>query len=416
MTTSGLSEPKPENLINASVERVGNKNRVQITYHLTDLSDAPFEVSLPPDTTLVSKTGFSNQTEYDYDLSWDHSTRRPSITFAFNETSPPPGKSNVNEPADYGYSDTWALAPLPEHFQPHVNPQPADEGVAGQNVVFLGEVTVHERATECHQIRLVIPEAASLSLPPEDLLELLAGTAQELDVGYRHTVVTAIASPNEMSRGGFAVGPDMVVDDDASVESASSGSMWIHEYVHTRQGMALDPEMEWFTEASAMYYQYRLLYEQNRISRAEYERFLVDASRAARDDVVLANNTSWHDNSEYVNGALVLAALDYRVRGATDGNNSLADVFRLMNQYRGIGQNDTVTYSTFADTVANVSGQHMDPWLAGHVRGSEIPRPGEDVAVTTLEGKVYRISDSPVLLWLGLFVLVAVLVIVSREE
>ncbi|KAB1197398.1 MULTISPECIES: hypothetical protein [Haloferax] len=346
LTPSGHPKPDPEHLINASAERLGTGNVIKITYDLSDFSNAPFEVSLPQRASLVSNNGFTNNTESAYELSWNHKTRRPSITYSFNASGPPSGQSNIPENSDYGYSDSWSLAPLPGHLQPHVNPQIKNNGVVGKNVVFFGEANVYERTVGCQRIRLVVPDTADMSSSPDAVLDLLSSTARRLNIGHRYTVVTVFASPDEMTRSGFATGPDMVVEDDTPTLS-NSQSMWIHEYIHTRQGMVVSPEMKWFIEASAKYYESRLLYEDEYISRAEYERHLINMAQAQRQGVVLANSSTWHNNSEYINGALVLAALDYRIRESSRGTQNLSDVFKIMNRYSDPSQNNAITLHIF---------------------------------------------------------------------
>jgi len=121
-------------------------------------------------------------------------------------------------------------------------------------------------------------------------------------------------------------GPEIVIQDNASL-GGPRGFVWRHEYIHTRQSFGLTAEMEWFREASANYYAYRVALDSGAISSRQY-------------DAVLARNyqrnfpQSLSEGSDaqvaYEWGPLVLSRVDAVMRSS--GNQTLLDVFRWMNQ------------------------------------------------------------------------------------
>jgi hypothetical protein len=138
-----------------------------------------------------------------------------------------------------------------------------------------------------------------------------------------------------------------------------------HEYVHTRQDFSTATDMEWIIEAGGFYYMALVPYNCGTMSWRNFE------SRVAPSgsDAILTQNTSYA--AAATRGTAVLAALDRRIREQTDGNKTLAAVFRELNE-RG-----AVSYTDFKTVVADVAGQSFDQWLDAHVDGSDPIEPPE---------------------------------------
>ncbi|MFB6073884.1 MAG: hypothetical protein ABEJ89_02600, partial [Haloarculaceae archaeon] len=148
----------------------------------------------------------------------------------------------------------------------------------------------------------------------------------------------------------------------ASEPLASARSVWFHEYVHTRQSFALAPGMAWFREASAEYYAALLSESRERAAAGA----LSPARFGPPSNATLTDHATWAGGrTPRRRGARVLAALDRRIRRATDGHQSLEDVFRRLNHHDG-----RVTYEAFVQAVNGVAGTPMDGWLDRHVAGS----------------------------------------------
>ncbi|MFC7230183.1 CARDB domain-containing protein [Saliphagus sp. GCM10025308] len=153
------------------------------------------------------------------------------------------------------------------------------EGVAGKHVAFFGANEVHETTAGSETIRLVVPEAADLEESPEDVLEALAHASERLGVGNSHSEVMIVAAPTgsvEWGANGIQYGErDAWVRADARLDVA--GSVWLHEYVHTRQRFArsnLDRASGWLVEAQAEYYASLLTYERGDLDYLTFRRSL----------------------------------------------------------------------------------------------------------------------------------------------
>jgi len=78
----------------------------------------------------------------------------------------------------------------------------------------------------------------------------------------------------------------------------------------------------------------------------------------------LTERESYQSRSgDYTYGASVLAALDAKLREETNGERSLEDVLSQLNQQ------EQVTHASFRDTVVDVGGQQMGPWVDRYVAG-----------------------------------------------
>jgi hypothetical protein len=189
-----------------------------------------------------------------------------------------------------------------------------------------------------------------------------------LRVGARTDVVNAFVGPRPLRDGGVATRPTGDVQDfwaSARRPVAAPANLWVHEYVHTRQNFTLGDRMAWFREASASYYASLLAVRQGVDGREGFEAFVERLHGDAAASATLADRSSWPTaRTPYEKGQRVLAALDVRIRNATERNRTLQDVFRRLNAHDG-----SVEYEDFRAVVANVSGQSPDDWLDSHVAG-----------------------------------------------
>ncbi|AQL41372.1 hypothetical protein BV210_00975 [Halorientalis sp. IM1011] len=233
---------------------------------------------------------------------------------------------------------------------------------AGDRYALVGE---HHQTTVTAaggEIRIVRPVNTELGPDATDLTAALADAADRLDVGDRGDDVLLFALGSPVRRGGesFPVDDEGWINADTRLDDPNS--VWLHEYVHTRQDFRLAADMRWFREASAEYYAARLAHEQGRIDRAAMEAHLDGEPKAA----ALTDPGSWDDpHVPYTKGARVLALVDRNIRLSTDGKRSLEDVFRRLNTHDGL-----VTYADFKDAVAAVTGHRMDGWLDRYVDGT----------------------------------------------
>jgi hypothetical protein len=163
--------------------------------------------------------------------------------------------------------------------------------------------------------------------------------------------VTFVVAPDSLPSNGRTYGETGYVTQRAFWDGDAT-SVWIHEYVHTRQGFELAPEMRWFREASATYLSARLLEEQY---EGVTERDVRTRLEATPDHprTALANRSAWSDTTaDYERGARLLYAVDAALRTGSDGNRTLVDVVRAINRRTG-----AVTVGEFVDIVERYAGE-----------------------------------------------------------
>jgi len=326
---------------------------------------------------------------------WDGRVDRPSLTLRIHVNG---SESDADSAGEFGgpeWVDTgrWSLAHPPVEFAYRSDARggwayswrdPAlverrtrfdGAGYDGSAVVYLGAHETYETSAAGQRLRLVRPRGVSeRGTDPDRVLDTLATAAEQLDVGARDRLVNAFAAPEPLGRGGLTAAgrngsQDFWVAANRTVTAPTN--LWVHEYVHTRQNLSLGPGMAWFREASATYYAGVLSVRQGVDGREGFERFAERLRANATADAVLASRSTWSTPmAPYRKGMRVLAALDARIRDATDRNRTLVDVFRRLNEHPG-----TVGYDDFAAVVANVSGASLSDWLDAHVRGSARANP-----------------------------------------
>jgi hypothetical protein len=160
-------------------------------------------------------------------------------------------------------------------------------------------------------------------------------------------------------------------------ESLDGAGVLVHEYVHTRQAYRANDAVEWFDEGSANYYRELFQYEQGLQSYDDFRSDIVDDGNATG---ALADRESWSAaDLEYHHGERVAAALDAKLRQKTDGERTLQDVLRLMNEHEG-----ELSYADFREIVGTVAGTSLDGWLDEYVESGALPSVPDDPALYTL--------------------------------
>lgn len=332
---------------------------------------------------------------------WDGNTTAPSVTIrvSVNRSSPRFGGLRwvdtgnwtlANPRTDFAYRDArlerWVYSWQASASVDRRTRVGSDQrGVAGPSIVYLGGHEVSTTNATGQRIRLVRPTTAEMADEPERVLGVLSVASAQLRVGARDSLVTAFAGPAPLRPGGTAARGHGSRQDfwvSAGSDAGSPPNTWIHEYVHTRQSFVLASEMSWFREASASYYAAVLSVRVPPTRSDEFARFRATLAGRHGENATLTDRSSWSTTYvPYAKGARVLAALDARIRTATDGNRTLQAVFRRLNRHDGL-----VTYDDFASTVANVSGQSHREWLDDHVRGGAPATPPESPYAYVTQG------------------------------
>jgi hypothetical protein len=361
-------------------------DRVRVTVRLDTVPDPVesfrFTPSLPG-MAIESAEGFVRE---DGDLVWDGRSYDAFVTDTAPAASGAATEGDEDaadglgtaEAADWTYVATEPLTLRYSYryygSDPGVRTRvTASDGAAGPTIVFLGRAETATRGF-AQQVRLVVPHAANLSTR-ESVMRTLLGARQALSVGAVDERLNVFVATAPIRHGATAYPQrvpdeqDVWVRDDVPVNTTDN--TWVHEYVHTRQAFETTARTRWVTEASAEYYAALLTMRQGRVSFAAFrEHVRVDDYADDR----LADPGTWSDDrTPYTRGERVLAALDVRIRRASNGTASFQDVFRRMNAHDG-----PVTADDFRRFVNDAAGEDLSPWLRRYVRGTDLPpRPAD---------------------------------------
>lgn len=176
--------------------------------------------------------------------------------------------------------------------------------------------------------------------------------------------VTIVSVPRSMGSRGLMYPDDTGYVTRQAFWDGDVESVWIHEFVHARQDFRLTAEMDWFTEASAEYLSYRVMEEQyEEVSEADVRaRF---ESIGAYVGTELANHSTWRgSDADYHKGASLLYAVDSEIRAGSDGEHTLIDAFRAMNE-----RERPVSVDAFVRIVERLSGEDED-WIRAAITDS----------------------------------------------
>lgn len=168
--------------------------------------------------------------------------------------------------------------------------------------------------------------------------------------------VTLVIAPSALPAAGVMYGDRGYIAQTAFWDG-TAGSVWIHEYIHSQRAFTLTPEMQWFNEASATYFSYRVMEEQyHAVSDEDVQNRLF--RKDTYHDAPLANPAEWEGtHADYYRGAKLLYVTDAAVRAGSDGERTLVDVYRTMNR-----DEDPITVDGFVHIVERHSGGN-EQWL-----------------------------------------------------
>lgn len=382
---NGVSVPRSEANVTGRLTYNRRTQTLTITYRNLSANE-DFWVDLTTThynrgVRIVNATGFANlSSDVGYSFRWDGETPQPQVTLTVIGQA-----GSQREDHEYAATPQWGFFPVPSH-SPATNLSFTGEGFVGDQFILAGPNTVYTASAGCQNIRLMVPQAADLSESPRSIVNSLATASRQFDVGPRYSYVNAYAVTEPIRRGGAAETHEFWVHDSATFDISTEywggvipANTWLHEYSHTRQLFAvnssvrLGDQMQWFTEASASYYAVELTTRQQYAGPCEYTRYFWNVSRTRMGRVVLSNQSRWgpNDQGQYRKGAVVLSALDQRIRNETNGQRTLDDVVYRMNTHNG-----TVTYTDFKQIVESVAGTSLDAWLDARITTSTYPEPG----------------------------------------
>ncbi len=353
-----------------------------VTYEVPD-PVTRLEVSLGDESTVVATDGFERQSDGTY--AWTESTSTPTLELRVDANRTSGGRRTAVDASGSGAAGTgaagtgasadgyvfvdagpWALVQVPRvgtrwgwtgatDVDLEKDAVVDGAGATGGEMAYLGPVERYTAEGRGERFELVVPERAELNGTPQAVLGSLVAASDDLRVDARSEEVFVIAAPEDVDWGiaGLQFG-----EDDAWVLAGSPvdspDSVWIHEYVHTRQAFDTTESGRWVTEATADYYAALLAYGQGNASYAAFRRQLERGQRDQYDDDVLAFPQTWSSGANYLKGALAAGAIDLAMRESTNSSASFQTTFRALNAYNGTVSNDVVLDAVGDGAGANV--------------------------------------------------------------
>lgn len=221
--------------------------------------------------------------------------------------------------------------------------------------VLVGEFSASTGDLGDATVTVVTP--AGMGTDPDVKSHHLSSFLSDYSFGPHGTDATIVLLPDTLPhRGGtYADGTAYVTVPE--FWDGQVASVWLHEYVHLRQGYDADTEMTWFTEASAEYLSFRIMEEQYGEVTDDDVRSRLD-SLPDHPDAALSEPSTWDGESvDYTRGPRLLYAVDAVVRIESDGEYTLFDVFEALNE-----RNQPLTVESFRETVENHTGTD-EPWI-----------------------------------------------------
>jgi len=318
--------------VTGSISRV-NDSQLRVSYEVANQSASleQFAIKLQTGATLVNQTGFEGSTfgsgEY-----WNPDAEKHELVYQMESTQT--GDHQVNYPSD----DNWMFAATPQHYGARVDLTAEPEGYIGGNTLYLGEYSTEHAKAGCQEFVAIIPETVRFG-GVSNRLEELTTAARSLPVGHQYRTVRIFVSPEQPgdTLGFVSEWENEIVVVDRTVQIPTS-TLWIHEYVHTVQDFRAQPDMWWFSEASAEYLSFRIAVESGYISPIEHDYLLGRGAQNFNQSMI----TSPQGNVAYQRGAVVLSQLELELFDTY--NQSVVDMVREMNTERNPGQSDVVRW------------------------------------------------------------------------
>lgn len=333
---------------------------------------------------VVATDGFSETDSGAYE--WDTDTDRPSVTVALSVSDDRMNDVGV-ERSSYAFAffaDTrtgWRYRTSGGDgptFQVRGSVEGA--GIAVDSMGYAGPAEVSTGTTvQGTDVAVVIADAANASADHEQLAAAARILVEDFRLGRQYDETGVFVLPDDATPGsvtGQNLGDSYWVQG-SSARLDTVETTLTHEFAHTRIGQFDGRTSRWLTEAAAEYYGYVLALNRGSGDFAElrslFERYS-DRYAPGESPAVLTDPSSWRGTvANYRKGALVLAALDARIRETTDGEYQLRDVFavrfRDSNNYTRLS-----TYDEFRRAVVEVTGQsQLGPWLDQYATTDAVP-------------------------------------------
>ncbi len=250
----------------------------------------------------------------------------------------------------------------------------SESGFTTPERAYVGAYDEVTERVDNQTLHLVVPPDADLHASRDAVLDSLVDAARRFPNVDDDPHVYAVALPAHIESSWGGNSRDAAFWVDADSRPSGPDNTWVHEYVHTQQAGSLTSTDDWFTEASAEYYA---------ASLSAYGGDPEDArdhvAEVGHPDAVLTEaDTNDHRLVEYKKGSRVYAALDARIRRATNGSASALDLFRDV-----YGEDGPLLHSEFRALVADYLGEEATrEFFDKYVAGSDVPEMPERHVVT----------------------------------
>jgi hypothetical protein len=236
------------------------------------------------------------------------------------------------------------------------------------SAAFVGEYTEYTHQDAGQQFHLIVPNGVDPEASRATIFETLTATAQRMPVGERDSdvYVVPLALGEDASEGGFLGQAGDRVMWVTAQDPGTGPSIYIHEYVHTRQTFTgAESSLQWYVEGSAQYLQYAIPLARGNgsVSNAETS-FAGDASAP------LTKPEAWPSfGYQYDRGALAVALLNKQIIEATDGQQSVRVVFRGLNE-RAADASRPLTGGDLRAVIRQETPVDANSWYRSYVDGT----------------------------------------------
>lgn len=267
---------------------------------------------------------------------------------------------------------TWSTVPGDIEVYERFRSGGLTQRFPGHSFTLIGEYGISDSADPGkHYFRLVVPSGVELPADDDEILSTLAYARANLDVGHRHTLVSAFVVEESETRPGFTARgvPEFVIS--ASEQPDDPDNAWFRQYVHTRLNFTTTARLAWIYEASAEYQAARLSLERGAMTWADFQ---ATATVEQYADVNIRRSGSALERHMHAEkGAAVVAAIDERIRRATEGEYTFEAVLHRMNRRSG-----EIDPDEFRAIVAGITGESMDDEIDDMVMSRFEPAPPDD--------------------------------------
>ncbi len=360
------------------VERLDGTDKVQFRYTFDLPNDTTrFEIlstSQDDGYSITATTGFSEGQQ----LTWDGKTASPSLTLEYTlpndsnaglrrvRTPFVGGQIERGDPPEEGHVDMVYKEPV--NFDLDTTVEVTGEGRYVAGTVVLGSYTTYTETSYGQEITLFVPDGVDMAVSPEDAVTALVATERTIQ-GDPHRDTYVFVQEGQIAAGGAG-------STTARVFAGSDLEIYIHEQAHLDEVAYYDRKMGWFTEASATYYgsDFYVVDGELRLKPAKLLERTDPETKWPRgdhhNDSVLAEPSTWDSKTDYQKGSRLLFALDAKLRAATDGDATIHDLMRRVNEEGGYR---ALNYTEFRGIVVDLGGEGTGSWLDPYVLTSQNP-------------------------------------------